>query len=91
MATTSVFLFEGPNTSSELSTVQKFIEDIMVNHNRATIDLQGMTDIDLAGFNLLISSYVKAMRTGTEIKFTGCHLKKLKFLQNLTRFNHVFK
>ncbi len=82
--------FMGPNTTGEALKTREFLHEILQKDHQAEICLRHMSDIDLAGFNLLISTFIQAEREGKQIRYSRAQLPKLNLLADLTQFHHVF-
>lgn len=80
----------GPNTTGEVLKTKIFFKNVLSENHQVEICLKQMTDIDLAGFNLLVSAFIEASRQGKAIKYSGAQLEKFNHLKELTRFDHVF-
>ena len=84
------FELVGPNTTGEVLKTRGFFKKVLSEHPNVEICLKQMTDIDLAGYNLLVSAFIEASRQGKVLKYSGAQLEKFDHLKDLTQFDNVF-
>lgn len=91
MTITHKYQYCGDITTAEIAEVQSFFERALSQDGNVVIDLHEITDIDLAGFNLLVAAYMKARRDKKGFSYITGKLEKLRFLTEITQLRHVFK
>ena len=81
----------GGLTSEKTAAIRNEFEEKLKAGQNIKIDLVCLEDIDLAGFNLLISMFIQARRSGIKVSFETGEARKLMELAALTKFDYVFR
>jgi len=81
----------GNLTSEKTAALRKQFEKILRRQLNVILDLSSLDDIDLSGFNLLISMYMMAKRADVQLLFQSVGNQKLWELATRTKFDYVFR
>ena len=78
---------------SQKSDVQVLEQMLLTRTNESDyfeVNLEYVEHINLAMFNALIKLYMKFIRRGQQLQYTGCQSVQLHALISKTRFQNVF-
>ena len=79
------------NQQKDLQALEQILMTRAGQSDYFEVSLENVGKISLGTFNALIRMYMKFIRRGLQVQYTGCQSVKLLSLVNKTRFNDVFR
>ena len=79
------------NQQKDLQALEQILMTRAGQSDYFEVSLENVGKISLGTFNALIRMYMKFIRRGLQVQYTGCQSVELLSLVNKTRFNDVFR